>query len=379
MKRLLKRSLNVVGYLLATLLLLLSVAIGYVWLNSPGTTAPITGADGRPLPNSIASLEKINLNGTKQWILIRGYDRRKPVLLFVHGGPGSPELPMLTGNAELEKRFVVVNWDQRGAGKSYDPAVFNDSFTLDTFVEDAAQLSRMLAKRFRRPGAGPAKIYIMGHSWGSFLAVRTVAKHPDLFAAYFGIGQVANQLLGEQVSYDWVMEQARQHHDNEQINRLKGLGRPPFSSPEAWAAYVQPQRRMVTQYGGALHTGSFYQLVLGKLLNCREYTVSDKLHYLIGAEASAQRLWPTIVGTDLGRTTPVLRVPVYIFQGLYDYQTPYVVAKQYYDHLRAPRKAFFTFTHSAHGPIFEEPALFMQHVDWAVAQNNPLAGGPSIR
>lgn len=373
MKRFLNRFLRLVGYTLAALLFLLLSAIGYLWLNSPGTTAPITDEQGCPQPNSIASLEPVTLNGTKQWILIRGYDRAKPVLLFVHGGPGSPELPMLTQNAELEKRFVVVNWDQRGAGKSYAPAVFNQSFTLDTFVEDAAQLSRMLGKRFGQPGAGPAKIYIMGHSWGSFLAVRTVQKYPELFLAYFGIGQVANQLAGEQISYNWVMEQARRHHNDQQIALLTRTGCPPFASAETWMTYVQPQRRMVTEYGGALHTGSFYDLILGKLIHCREYTLSDKLNYLIGAEKSARLLWPAIVGTDLNQTTASLSIPVYIFQGVHDYQTPYVVAKRYFDGLNAPQKAFFTFNHSAHGPIFEEPTLFMQRLDWAIAQGRSIA------
>lgn len=374
MNRIVKRILKAAGYGLLTLIGLLALAVGYVWLYSPGTTAPVTDEHGQPLPNSITELKQVKLNGTNQWILIRGYDRTKPVLLFVHGGPGSPELPMLTENAELEKRFVVVNWDQRGAGKSYDRAVFNRSFTLDTFVEDAAQLSRLLGKRFGRPGDGPAKIYIMGHSWGSFLAVRTVQKYPDLFEAYFGIGQVANQLVGEQISYDWVRQQARRHHNAGQLTLLDHYGRPPFRAVSVWNDYVLPQRNMVNEYGGgAMHNGNPYRFLLSKLLYCREYTLTDKFNYLIGAAASAQRLWPTIISTDLNQTAPVLRVPVYIFQGTHDYQTPYVVAKQYFNRLRAPQKAFFSFTRSAHGPIFEESALFLQHLDWAVAQDRTIA------
>lgn len=365
MKRLLNRSLRVVGYVLLALVMLILGGIGGLYWYSDGTTKPIVDAQGRPVANSIASLETVELNGTRQWILLRGYDQSKPVLLFVHGGPGSPEMPMLTNNTDLEKRFVVVHWDQRGAGKSYEPAVFDRTFTLDTFVEDAAKLSQLLAKRFHQP-----KIYLMGHSWGSFLGIRTVQKYPDLYYAYFGIGQVANQLLGEQRSYDWVMQQARQHHNEKQVTLLTQLGRPPFASPQHWMDYVQPQRALVTQYGGALHTGSFYDLVLGGLLRCREYTLRDKLNYLIGAQRSAQLLWPTIVGTDLNQTSSTLNVPVYIFQGVYDYQTPYSVAKAYFEHLQAPHKAFFTFHQSAHGPLFEEPGLFFRHLD-TVLQTTP--------
>lgn len=358
MKTLVVRSLRLTGYVLLACLSLLLTALGWLYWYSDGTTAPITDAQGRPVPNSIASLEPVTLNRTKQWILIRGYDQTKPVLLFVHGGPGSPEMPLMTNNDALEKRFVVVNWDQRGAGKSYDPAVFNASFTLGTFVEDAAALSRLLARRFHQPN-----IYLMGHSWGTLLGVQTVQKYPELFRAYLGIGQVANQLQGEQLSYDWVLQQANEHRNQPQIDLLTRYGRPPYASSQTWLDYLLPQRNMVTQYGGAMHTGSLNKLLLGKLLLSKEYTLRDKINYLIGALASLERLWPVVVRTDLNQTAPRLNVPVYIFQGVHDYQTPYAVAKAYFDRLQAPRKQFFTFEQSAHGPNLEEPALFMKRLD----------------
>lgn len=363
MNRIVKRSLKIGGYVLLTVVGILLVGIGWLYVHSDGTTAPIVDEKGQPVPGSIASLERIELNGAKQWILIRGYDQTKPVLLIVHGGPGSPEMPMLTNNDALEKRFVVVNWDQRGAGKSYDPAVFDRTFTLGTFIEDAAQLSRLLAKRFNQP-----KIYLLGHSWGTFLGVQTVQKYPDLFHAYFGIGQVANQLLGEQLSYDWVLQQAKQHRNDKQLTFLKRYGRPPYASNQTWIDYLLPQRNMVSAYGGAIHTGSLNTLLIDGLLLCKEYTLRDKINYMTGALETIKRLWPTLVSTNLNHTTPQLNVPVYVFQGVYDYQTPYAVAKSYFDQLQAPRKQFFTFNKSAHGPIFEEPALFMKHLDEAVQE-----------
>lgn len=285
------------------------------------------------------------------------------MLLFVHGGPGSPEMPLTTNNAELERRFVVVNWDQRGAGKSYDPAVFNETFTVETFVEDAATLSRMLAKRFNQP-----KIYLMGHSWGTFLGVKTVQKYPERFHAYLGIGQVANQLEGERASYDWTLAQARRRGDAANVEKLLAYGRPGAWSAARWSEYIVAQRGMVADYGGSLHRGDFYPFVVKALVNCREYTVSDKVHFLVGAQKSSDRLWETIVGTDLNRVTPRLAVPVYVFQGRHDYQTPHAVAWRYFDGLDAPRKRFFTFEQSAHSPIFEEPARFVACLDSAVRE-----------
>lgn len=368
MNPILKRVLKILGYSFLAVLALLLLGVGYIWLHSPGTTSPIIDEQGRPVPSSIASLEQVELNGTKQWILIRGNDRTKPVLLFVHGGPGSPEMPMMTNHAELEKRFVVVNWDQRGAGKSYDPAVFDSSFTLQTFIDDAADLSRMLGQRFKQPGRDSTKIYLMGHSWGTFLGVQTVQQHPELFRAYLGIGQVANQLVGEQMSYDWVLQQARAHQNKHQIATLMKFGRPPYTSAQVWMDYVLPQRSMVAQYGGSIHTGSLNKILFENLLLCREYTLSDKLNYLIGALKTIERLWPTVIATDLNQTTRTINVPFYIFQGVHDYQTPYAVAKNYFNTLEAPQKQFFTFAHSAHGPNLEEPKLFIQRID-EVLQN----------
>lgn len=358
MNRIVKRLLRGLGYGLLSLIGLVLIAVGWLYWYSNGTTAPIVDAQGNNVPGSIASLEPVMLNGTRQWVLIRGYDRTKPVLLILHGGPGSPEMPLLTNYKALEKRFVVVNWDQRGAGKSYDPAVFDASFTLETFVSDAVALSTWLTRRFQRP-----KLYLMGHSWGTLLGVKTVQQRPDLFYAYVGIGQVANQLAGEQVSYDWVREQARQRHDDDGMALLNQYGRPPYASVNTWLNYLIPQRDLVASYGGSIHVGSLNKMLMKGLVFSREYTLRDKLNYLVGAMKTLEKLWPVVVQTDLNQTAPRLLVPVFMMQGVHDYQTPYVIAKTYFDQLTAPQKQFFTFQHSAHGPMFEEPALFTRRLD----------------
>ncbi|GAA4420992.1 alpha/beta hydrolase [Nibrella viscosa] len=350
----LKRTLQIIGGLLLVAVLLLAIGAGYIWLNSPGETAPIVGEDDKPLPNSIATMETVDLNGAKQWLIIRGADRTKPVLLFLHGGPGLPELPLLTGS-ELEQHFVVVNWEQRGSGKSYDPTVFDKTFTTATFVEDAADLSRMLAKRF-----GTEKIYLMGHSWGTFLGVLTVKKYPELFHAYFSISQVTNQFAGEQISYDWVLQQAMDRGATRQVKKLRRWGRPPYADGKAWLDYLHWQRELVAAYGGGMHKAHFFPLFIQSILLCNEYTLADKINYARGAMKSVRYLWPEVVNTDLNEVAPTLDIPYYLFQGVHDYQTPYALAKQYFDRLQAPDKRLFTFTESAHSPIFEEPEKFFQ-------------------
>ncbi len=351
-----------IGWGLAGLFGLLLLALGYLWMLSPGQTPAITDGKGRPVPHSIAELTRINLNGAQQWICLRGYDRRKPVLLFLHGGPGLPELPLLTGHA-LEKQFVVVNWEQRGAGKSYDRRLFNDTFTVSTLVDDAVQLSRYLANRFNQP-----RIYLMAHSYGTFLGILAVQKHPELYQAFFSISQVARQAEAEQLSYDWVVQQARQQNDYQTVDRLKRHGRPMKLSGDSWLAYLTWQRKLVADYHGGMYRGDFYPLFIKSILRCPEYTLADKFNYAWGAQEAVRRLWPTAIATDLNQTVPKIAVPYYLFQGVHDYQTPYRIAKRYFDHVQAPEKRLFTFVNSAHSPIFEEPERFMQFISELVPQ-----------
>jgi len=150
-------------------------------------------------------MEKIRLGGIDQWISIRGSNKRKPLLLFLHGGPGAPVTPLAHKFCpELANLFVVVNWEQRGAGKSFSRKIPVESMTVKQFVSDTAELSKMLLKRFDRK-----KLFLLGASWGSFLGVSTILKHPDLYYAYIGIGQVVYQTEGEKISYDFVMRKAK--------------------------------------------------------------------------------------------------------------------------------------------------------------------------
>ncbi|NJO83717.1 MAG: alpha/beta fold hydrolase [Blastochloris sp.] len=139
-------------------------------------------------PNGIESLEAVTLGGVEQWILVRGEDRTKPVLLWLHGGPGQPTMMLAhRHDRELVKQFVVVHWDQRGAGKSYNAALTPEQVTPELLIADTHELALQLRERFNAP-----KIYLIGHSWGSMLGALTVSRYPDLFAAYIGVGQAVS-------------------------------------------------------------------------------------------------------------------------------------------------------------------------------------------
>jgi len=134
---------------------------------------------------SIAELEKLPIGGSDQWVLQRSENIDNPVILFLHGGPGTSQL---TGNRrntrELEKSFIVVNWDQRGAGKSYGAIRDAAKMNIDQFVEDTKELTLHLLKKFNK-----RRIVLAGHSWGSAIGAMAVAKYPELYSCFVGIGQ----------------------------------------------------------------------------------------------------------------------------------------------------------------------------------------------
>ena len=179
-------------------------------------TPPILGEDGKPLPNSIASLEKITLGGEDQWLIIRGEDVNKPVLLFLSGGPGASEAArVLRFNQELEKHFVVVIWEQRGCGKSYPSLNPKSSLTVDQYASDLIELSEMLRARFDEK-----KIYLVGHSWGTIFGTRAVQQRPELFHAYVGTAQMVDVLETDQIIYETILEHSRETGDTPFVETL---------------------------------------------------------------------------------------------------------------------------------------------------------------
>lgn len=347
--------LKILLYSIGGILLLFLALVGILFFKSPGKAQPIVDASGHVVEGSISTIEKIMLGGQEQYMIIRGVSSDNPVMLFLHGGPGSPEFPFMKNyNTDIENDFVMVYWEQRGAGKSYSKDIPVETMNLEQFISDTGELSEYLAKRFDQE-----KIYVMGHSWGSLLGILSAYKYPERFHAYFGIGQVAQQFQGEKISFEWVKEQARQQNDTDAIKVLSEMKFPDTTaSSSEWMNFLLNERKYVTEFGGAMRGMTGMWPMINILVNAEEYTFNDKINYMQGSLFSLTHLWSDVLGANLFVEIDSMQVPVYIFQGLYDYQTPYVVAKDFYDQLKAPEKELFTFTNSAHSPVMEEVDKF---------------------
>jgi pimeloyl-ACP methyl ester carboxylesterase len=365
MKKLLKILLYAIGSIISILLIF---AI-FLWIKSPGKTPSIKGDDGEKLPGSITSIEQIKIGGIDQYLIIRGADSTKPVMLFLHGGPGSPEIAFMREyNPDIENDYIMVYWEQRGAGKSYSSDIPVESMNIGQFVLDTKELSQMLIKRFNKE-----KIYLMGHSWGSMLGILTAHHYPELFYAYFGIGQVCDQYQGEKIGFEWVKHQAMSRDDKQAIRKLDEIKFPDKNATiDEWGNYLMAQRKYVTKYGGGVtfKTTSMWP-VLKLVLNAPEYTFSEKTKGLSASLFSLENLWVEIVNTNLFERIDSLEIPVYIMHGKHDFTTPYSIAKDFHEQLKAPEKGFYTFESSAHSPCLEEAEKFNKIVKELVGRYTP--------
>jgi pimeloyl-ACP methyl ester carboxylesterase len=193
-------------------------------------TPSIVDAHGTPIPGSIATLEKVTLNGSDQWISIRGTSIDKPVLLFLAGGPGGSQLATARRTlGRLEDHFVVVNWEQPGAGKSFD-AVARSTLTPERYIEDGHALVVYLKQRFNQP-----KVYVVGESWGSALGIMLVQRYPELFHAFVGTGQMVAFTATDRMDYEFALRWAQERSDTVKLEKLKAQGPPLYYGDDvAW-------------------------------------------------------------------------------------------------------------------------------------------------
>jgi pimeloyl-ACP methyl ester carboxylesterase len=303
----------------------------------------------------IESMEKVTLGGVDQWILVRAEDQSKPVLLWLHGGPGSPTMPLASQHdMELVKHFVVVHWDQRGAGKSYSPKIPTSTMVVDQFVSDTCELTQVLAERFDVP-----KIYLIGHSWGSQVGMLTVARHPDLYYAFIALGQFVHSAEGDAVGYQFALDQAVSEGNQKALGELEAIGPPPWTTVKQRSTNAQ----WIDAFGG---TGRQFttQDYFREMINSPEYTFRDLFGFIRGMWFSGSTMLANgeYNRVNLFEQAPKVDVPVYFFQGRYDYSTPGDVVERYYEMLDAPQKSLLWFEQSAHFPHWEEPQKFVEEL-----------------
>jgi pimeloyl-ACP methyl ester carboxylesterase len=304
-------------------------------------------------PNGIDEAKYVEVGGIQQWITIRGDDRSNPVLLLLHGGPGDATNPWgYAGFRSWRKHFTVVQWDQRGAGRTLgkNGSSLAPTITIDRMTRDGVELAELLRKSL-----GKDKIVLVGHSWGSSLGIFMVKARPDLFSAFVGTGQVADPARAYAVAYDDLLRKARSVGDERALRELREIGPPPYLDRRGYGV----QRRWSNQFEGA---DFFISSMLGFALAAPGYTLRDVNDWFDGQNLSAERLWPEISALPAKALGGEFAAPIFVIQGAEDFTTPTSLARTFVDSIRAPRKAFVPIEGGGHFAVFMKSDAFLKEL-----------------
>lgn len=365
------------------LLCLVALLTGVVSTNARSATAPVSASSSAASPQSkspsmtrdevtrtlesnrkivspqgVDEMLKVRIGGIDQWLSIRGKDRRNPILLVLHGGPASPSMPeAYTYQTPWEDYFTVVQWDQRGAGKTYranTEQAMAPGMTIDGMTDDAAQVVQFLRTRY-----GKNKIFVLGHSWGSILGVKLTQLHPDWFYAYISVGQVVNGRHNEEVGYAFALQQAKAQGNDKALRELQSIAPYPGTNVSLEAIGIRSKWEMY--YGGLAYGRHDYQFEDDAEELSPDYSQEDLDVIGKGAVFSFQYLAKPLLAVDFDNVTH-FGCPVIMFVGQHDYTTSYELAEQWFSKIQAPSKRMIIFADSAHMIMQEQPGRFLAHL-----------------
>jgi proline iminopeptidase len=311
-------------------------------------------------PNGVEELLEIPVGGTKQWISVRGHDRGNPVLLMIHGGPASPEMPSswFFQNG-WEDYFTVVQWDQRGSGKSYnanDPKVIQPTLTAQRMIDDAGEVVQFLRNRY-----GKEKIFVLGHSWGSLIGLSLAHAHPEWLYAYIGSGQMINGKENERIGYANTLRAAVAAGNASAVAELKALAPYPETDGSAPLEKLGKERHWSVILGGLTYGRSTYDYYENLFTLSPEYSEDDVAAIDKGSALSLGSLFPVIIDFNYSNVTD-FKCPILLFEGRHDDTTPSEIAAKWLEHVRSPGKKLIWFENSAHMVMVEEPGRFLVHL-----------------
>lgn len=344
--------LGVGGWIVTSVLGLVVVIIGVLFAQ-PARTPPIVGADGAPLPGSIAELTTVRIGGHEQALMLRGRDASAPVLLHLAGGPGGTDIGAMRLDTGLEQHFVVATWDQRGTGKSYPAFGPAETLTLDRVVTDTIEVTEYLADRF-----GHDRILIAGQSWGTIPATLAAHRRPDLYRALIGTGQMVDIRETDRLFFDDTLAWARANDDADLVERLEAMGPPPYDDVIGDYPVIVGPERALNPYPEFDGRTEMTATIWGP-----EFSVMDSINSIRGLADTYARLYPQVQDLDLRERVPDLEVPIWIVMGEHEARGRVQPAREWFEALQAPDKHWVIFDASSHRANFERPAEYARLLD----------------
>ncbi len=322
----------------------------------PSAKAAIEAERRIATPEGIEILEQVDVGDDRQWISIRGKNRENPVILFIHGGPGTAMMPLNWAYQNpWEDYFTVVNWDQRGVGKNAvgaDRARLMPTLFLDQIVRDGDAVIDHVRKRLNKD-----KVVVLGFSWGSMVGAHLAHRHPEKVSAYVGVGQAVGP-ADEAILYRETIAAAERNGDTAAAAELKAMGPYPRPNGDLPLEVGGAVRRHAMRYNGMWYGHDSLKVMQDIAALAPEYTPADVEAFKAGSAWLQETPIMKDMMTDDLRALGAFQVPVVLLLGRYDLATPYAAGKSWFETLKAPKKQLVTFERSSHFVMLEEPGRF---------------------
>jgi len=323
---------------------------GAVSLTARAAVEPIHPAQPVNHPTRIEEALFVPLGGIEQWITIRGDDTRAPILILVHGGPGDVQSPFVSTYSPYERDFLLVQWDQRGAGKTYGKyGPKTPDLTLERVAKDGIELAEYLRRRFK-----PNGIIVLGHSWGTAIATEMVRSRPDLFAAYVGTGQIASWAESVNAQFAFLKLKAQETNNATMLADLEAIGHPDPFNAKQYFAFTRPLRKYLDESDTRWLSG------LPELTRDSPGITDEGMKSLLeGMSFSGRTLLPTSMRENLSTEALRFDLPYFVIQGRDDMFTPTAAAKAYFDRVTAPKKRFAQIDDAGHFALATNSGSFI--------------------
>lgn len=290
----------------------------------------------QPPSQRIEEASFITIGGIEQWVTVRGDDRRNPVVLLLHGGPGDVESPLVSTFAPYEKDFVLVQWDQRGAGRTFAKSG-TAGLTLERLIDDGIDLAKILHRRF--PGA---PLIVFGHSWGTIIATGMVQQRPELFTMYVGTGQVTSWANMVQFQFDFLKQRYKEKGDDVALRALEAIGTPDPKNVQQYFGFSRPIRQNMNASDTSWLTGLLKSYTANGVTEPALKAIGD------GMNASGPALIDASVAADLPATATSFTIPYYVIQGRHDLFSPTPPVETYFKKVSAPKKRLIILEDAGH-------------------------------
>jgi pimeloyl-ACP methyl ester carboxylesterase len=365
------RIVKILGLSLAGLLLVLGVAACWAldyrtYRQHQNSEAPVIHT-----PQGIDRSMYVEIGGLRQWVQIRGEDRRNPVLLFVHGGPALSMIPFTYRSMrQWEKYYTIVSWDQRGAGRTYflNGGADETATGMDQITDDGIQVAEVARRLLHQD-----KIILLGESFGSAVSLEMVRQRPDLFYAFVGTGQAVDMKRAEVVDYDLALRQVRAVQDEKATTQLVAVGPPPYKDPSR-LALVQ---RIESDHSGEPEGSMGVDFVFAP-----GYSLRESFQLILGATQHRSKLVAEDANYNAASRGTRFEVPVFFFQGSDDMVAPLQLAAEYMNAISAPRKELVVIPGGGHNACILLSGRFLDELNARVrplAQSNPQSSDTSRR